>query len=60
MRKKYKIICIVLTTILICVTISYIGIRVFDRIDSKNKIKQEIISKLTEEELNNVNVNEYL
>lgn len=56
--KKYKIICIVLTTILICITMSYIGIRLFHRIDSKNKIKQEIISKLTEEELSNVNVNE--
>ena len=37
---------------------SYIGIRVFDKIDSKNKIRQEIISKLTEEELSNVNINE--
>ena len=56
--KKYKIICIVLTTILICIMMSYIGIRVFDKIDSKNKIRQEIISKLTEEELSNVNINE--
>lgn len=56
--KKYRIICVSLTTILICIVISYIGIRVFKRIDSKNKVRQEIISKLTEEELSNVNVNE--
>lgn len=56
--RKYKIICIVLTTILICIALGYIGIRVFDKIHSKNKIRQEIMSKLTEEELRNVNVNE--
>ena len=52
--KKYKIICIVLTTILVCIAIGYIGIRVFERV----KIRQEITSKLTEEELSNVNLNE--
>ena len=56
--KKYKIICIVLTTILVCIAIGYIGIRVFDRVKIRVKIRQEITSKLTEEELSNVNLNE--